>query len=50
MAEATDNRKEETSEFKTLYALDCPAKQILLAFTEDRLHTLYNPKLYKPRP
>ncbi len=36
MIEATDNRKEETSEFKTLCALDCPAKQILLAFTKDR--------------
>ena len=36
MAEATDNR-EETSEFKTLCALDCPAKQILLGFTKRKV-------------
>ncbi len=50
MNEATDNRKEETSEFNILCALDCPAKQIPLVFTKDCLNTFYNPKLYKPRP
>ena len=39
MVEATDNRKEETSDFKTR-ALDSAAK--------DRLNKFYNPKLYKP--
>ena len=43
-----DNRKEGTSDFKTLCALDSPAKQILMAFTKDRLNKFYNPKLYKP--
>ena len=46
MAEATDNRKEETSDFKTLCALDSAAKQILLS-PRDRLNKSYNPKLYK---
>ncbi len=41
MAEATDNRKEETSDFKTLYASDSAAKEILLAFTKDRLNKFY---------
>ncbi len=48
MAEATSNRKEETPDFKTLCALDSAAKQILPAFTKDRLNKFYNPKLYKP--
>ena len=48
MAEATDNRKEETTDFKILCALDSAAKQILPAFTKDRLNKFYNPKLYKP--
>ena len=48
LAEATDNRKEETSDFKTLYASDSAAKEILLAFAKDRRNNFYNPKLYKP--
>merc|ERR1719174_591318 len=40
VAEATDNRKEENSDFKTLYASDSAAK--------NRLNKFYNPKLYKP--
>ena len=47
MAEATDNRKEETTDFKTLCALDSAAKQILPALTKDRLNKSYNPKLYE---
>merc|ERR1719161_2005617 len=47
VAEATDNRKEENSDFKTLYASDAVAKE-LLAFAKNRLNKFYNPKLYKP--
>merc|ERR1719171_2081500 len=47
VAEATDNRKEENSDFKTLYASDSAAKE-LLAFAKNRLNKFYNPKLYKP--
>ena len=47
VAEATDNRKEENSDFKTLYASDAAAKE-LLAFAKNRLNKFYNPKLYKP--
>ena len=48
IAEATNNRKDETSDFKTLYASDSAAKEILLAFTKDRLNKFYKPTLYKP--
>ena len=42
--EATDNRKEEISELKTLpCVLDSAAKQILLALTRDRLSTFMRP-------
>jgi len=47
VAEATDNRKEENSDFKTLFASDAAAKEIL-AFAKNRLNKFYNPKLYKP--
>lgn len=47
VAEATDNRKEENSDFKTLFASDAAAKE-LLAFAKNRLNKFYNPKLYKP--
>merc|ERR1719243_136782 len=47
VAEATDNRKEENSDFKTLYANDAAAKE-LLEFAKNRLNKFYNPKLYKP--
>jgi len=49
VAEATANRKEENSDFKTLYASDSAAKE-LLAFAKNRLNKFYNPKLYKPEP
>merc|ERR1719362_805403 len=47
VAEATANRKEENSDFKTLYASDSAAKE-LLGFAKNRLNKFYNPKLYKP--
>merc|ERR1719487_532289 len=47
VAEATANRKEENSDFKTLFASDSAAKEIL-AFAKNRLNKFYNPKLYKP--
>merc|ERR1712160_146182 len=47
VAEATANRKEENSDFKTLFASDTAAKE-LLAFAKNRLNKFYNPKLYKP--
>jgi len=47
VAEATANRKEENSDFKTLFASDAAAKE-LLEFAKNRLNKFYNPKLYKP--
>jgi len=47
VAEATENRKEENSDFKTLYASDAAAKE-LLEFAKNRLNKFYNPKMYKP--
>merc|ERR1719174_1162696 len=49
VAEATANRKEENSDFKTLFASDTTAKE-LLAFAKNRLNKFYNPKLYKAPP
>jgi len=50
VAEATENRKEENSDFKTLFASDSAAKE-LLGFAKNRLNKFYNPKLYKaPEP
>jgi len=49
VAEATENRKEENSDFKTLFASDTAAKE-LLAFAKNRLNKFYNPKLYKAPP
>jgi chromosome segregation ATPase len=47
VAEATANRKEENSDFKTMYAGNAAAKE-LLEFAKNRLNKFYNPKLYKP--
>merc|ERR1719230_963118 len=47
VAEATANRKEENSDFKTEYASNSAAKE-LLGFAKNRLNKFYNPKLYKP--
>jgi len=46
VAEATDQRKEENSDYTTLMAGDAAAKDIL-AFAKNRLNKFYNPKLYK---
>merc|ERR1719498_669998 len=47
VAEATENRKEENSDFLTLMASDKAAKE-LLDFAKNRLNKFYNPKMYKP--
>merc|ERR1719422_1944875 len=49
VAEATAQRKDENTEFKTLMASDTAAK-VVLAFAKNRLNKFYNPKLYKPPP
>merc|ERR1719230_1218482 len=46
VAEATDNRKEENSDYKTLMANNGAAKELML-FAKNRLNKFYNPKLYK---
>jgi len=46
VAEATEQRKEENSDFTTLMANDAAAKDIL-AFAKNRLNKFYNPKFYK---
>jgi len=47
VAEATEQRKEENDDYKTLIQSDAAAKDIL-AFAKNRLNKFYNPKLYKP--
>merc|ERR1719410_2888025 len=47
VADATEQRKEENSDFKDLKQSDTAAKEILL-FAKNRLNKFYNPKLYKP--
>jgi len=47
VAEATEQRKEENSDYKTLMANDSAAKEIL-GFAKTRLNKFYNPKLYTP--
>jgi hypothetical protein len=49
VAEATEQRKEENSEFKALIAGNTAASEVL-AFAKNRLNKFYNPKLYKPAP
>jgi len=49
VAEATEQRKEENSEYKALVAGDTAAKQVL-AWAKNRLNKFYNPKLYKAPP
>jgi len=46
VAEASEQRKEENSDFTTLIASDSAAKDIL-GFAKNRLNKFYNPKLYK---
>merc|ERR1719310_2414613 len=47
VAEATEQRKVENSDYTTLMANDAAAKDIL-AMAKNRLNKFYNPKLYKP--
>jgi len=49
VAEATAQRKEENSDYKSLMASDGAAKEIL-GFAKNRLNKFYNPKLYKAPP
>merc|ERR1719410_3004236 len=49
VAEATEQRKEENTEFTELMASDGAAKE-LLGFAKNRLNKFYNPKLYKAPP
>merc|ERR1719188_595562 len=46
VAEATEQRKSENQEYKSLMASDGAAKE-LLGFAKNRLNKFYNPKLYK---
>jgi chromosome segregation ATPase len=47
VAEATDNRKEENDDFKTLMASNAAAKD-LLGMAKNRMNKFYNPSLYQP--
>merc|ERR1719183_1732702 len=49
VAEATQQRKEENTDYTELIASDSAAKQ-LLGFAKNRLNKFYSPKLYKPPP
>merc|ERR1719301_165656 len=49
VAEATEQRKEENTEYNELMASDGAAKEIL-GFAKNRLNKFYNPKLYKAPP
>merc|ERR1719486_1343019 len=49
VAEATEQRKEEHSDFTELMASDTSAKE-LLESAKNRLNKFYNPKLYKAPP
>merc|ERR1740138_1724162 len=49
VAEATEMRKNENSEYKTLMANDAQAKEVL-GWAKNRLNKFYNPKLYKAPP
>jgi len=47
VAEATEQRKEENEDYKSLMAGNSAAKE-LIGFAKNRLNKFYNPKLYKP--
>jgi len=47
VAEATEQRKAENSDYQSLMASDGAAKEIL-GFAKNRLNKFYNPALYKP--
>merc|ERR1712238_381975 len=48
-AEATQQRKDENTEYKALIASNTAATEVL-AFAKNRLNKFYNPKLYKAPP
>ena len=48
VSEATANRKEENSDFKTLFASDVAAQEVW-EFAKNRLNKFYIPKLHKPK-
>merc|ERR1711904_509592 len=47
VAEATDNRKEENSDYKELMASNTAAKD-LLGMAKNRMNKFYNPSLVEP--
>merc|ERR1719461_1760883 len=47
VAEATEQRKDQSAEYKELMANDSAARELLL-FAKNRLNKFYNPKLYSP--
>jgi len=49
VVQATEQRKEENSEYTELMASDAAAKE-LLGFAKNRLNKFYSPKLYKAPP
>merc|ERR1712066_16625 len=49
VAEATELRKTEHSDYETLMTDDTNAKEVLL-WAKNRLNKFYNPKLYKAAP
>lgn len=49
VAESTETRKEEHTEYTELMASDAAAKE-LLGMAKNRLNKFYNPSLYKPPP
>merc|ERR1719453_1318093 len=49
VSEATEQRKEEHADYKSLMANDGAAKEVL-GWAKNRLNKFYNPKLYVPPP
>jgi len=49
VADATEQRREDNAEFKSLVASDTAAKE-LLSFAKNRLNKFYNPSLHKAAP
>merc|ERR550525_1089703 len=47
VAEATEQRKDQSADYKELMANDAAARELLL-FAKNRLNQFYNPKLYNP--
>merc|ERR1719321_2009922 len=49
VGEATEQRKDENSDYTELMAMNTAAKELIL-FAKNRMQKFYNPKLYKPPP